>query len=329
MVETTLAYFSSNKCTQVMEDIRPPSPLLHLDLNNFDVPEAEKCRYVLTSPRSLQSCAKLGVKPVELLFKSLPEFMDEHKGMPLGSLRTLYDAHERERLRLLRLCREERNRLMDRGGGIGAAIKQVPSALETVLEQRSDDQSTASKTPKATNGAQQKALRDKSAGILNGRRSVSFSEINKSFIGGSGDQHSQTTISKFEGSRSNQARPQMGHYSTSTVSLGDLHHSQATERQMEQLTRDIQSKMSITVPSKDRKIAALMLVRREDELSRQQLSVWEERHRHEEQRHQEEQRLHTERLRKKELLRRIRRWQEDVEARRKRRMREEVVFIAP
>ncbi|XP_013377422.1 PREDICTED: coiled-coil domain-containing protein 177-like, partial [Chinchilla lanigera] len=46
---------------------REQSPLLHLDLFNFDCPEAEGSRYVLTSPRSLEACARCAVKPVELL----------------------------------------------------------------------------------------------------------------------------------------------------------------------------------------------------------------------------------------------------------------------
>lgn len=38
-----------------------------LDLLNFESDIAEGCEYVLTSPRSLQACAQLNIKPVELL----------------------------------------------------------------------------------------------------------------------------------------------------------------------------------------------------------------------------------------------------------------------
>ena len=38
-----------------------------LDLLNFEADIAEGCEYVLTSPRSLQACAELNIKPVELL----------------------------------------------------------------------------------------------------------------------------------------------------------------------------------------------------------------------------------------------------------------------
>ncbi|KAL2083276.1 hypothetical protein ACEWY4_021049 [Coilia grayii] len=295
-----------------MEDVRPPSPLLHLDLNNFDTPGADGCRYVLTSPRSLESCSKLGVKPVELLFKSLSEFIEENKDMPLEAVGTLHDAHEKERLRLLRLCRQERDRLIERGGGIGAALKQF-TVLETVVEHMMNEQSTDCKSRMTTTDGQE-GLGKKCVPTLARRRSVSFSETTTPLTG-CGD----CLVPKHE-ARLKSAQRQMGN---STISLGDLRHSQATEKELERLTRDIQSKLSITVPEKDRKIAALMLVRHEDEWSRQQLSLWEERQREEEQRREEERRLHSERLRRRELLRRIRRWQEDVEARRRRRVRQE------
>lgn len=293
-----------------MEDLRPPSPLLHLDLNNFDTPDAEGCRYVLTSPRSLESCSKLGIKPVDLLFKSLTEFMEEHKDMPLEGLTKLYDAHEKERVRLLRLCRQERERIIEEGKGIGASLKQFP-ALETVLEQMTDSQSTDSKS-RITTDAPPKKLEGKSVETSRRRRSVSFSETASVT---NGDHFLPRPA--YEG-RLLSARSQIG---SSNLSLGDLRHSPATEKQLERLTRDIQKKMKLTVPEKDRKIAALMLVKHEDEQSRQQLSVWEERHRRQEQEREEEMRLHGERLKRKQLLRSIRRWQEDLEVRRRLRER--------
>lgn len=295
-----------------MEDIRPPSPLLHLDLNNFDTPDAEGCRYVLTSPRSLESCSKLGIKPVDLLFKSLAEFAEENKDMPLEGLTKLYDAHEKERVRLLRLCREERERIIEGGKGIGASLKQFP-ALETVLEHLTDSQSTDSKSRNNTEALRK--LESKLAETSHRRRSVSFSETASSVA--NGDHFLQRPT--YDG-RLLSARSQIG---SSNLSLGDLRHSPATERQLERLTRDIQKKMKLTVPEKDRKIAALMLVKHEDEQSRQQLSVWEERQRRQEQEREEEMQHHCERLRRKELLRSIRRWQEDLEVRRRLRERQE------
>ncbi|VCW69937.1 unnamed protein product, partial [Gulo gulo] len=59
---------------------REQSPLLHLDLFNFDCPEAEGSRYVLTSPRSLEACARCAVKPVELLPRALADLVREAPG---------------------------------------------------------------------------------------------------------------------------------------------------------------------------------------------------------------------------------------------------------
>jgi len=42
-------------------------PIPVLDLDNFESDTADGCEYVLTSPRSLQACAKLKLKPVQLL----------------------------------------------------------------------------------------------------------------------------------------------------------------------------------------------------------------------------------------------------------------------
>ena len=54
-----------------------------LDLYNFDSHEAEGSKYVLTSPRSLEACSRLKIKPVELLQKSHGEFSQENSGKPL------------------------------------------------------------------------------------------------------------------------------------------------------------------------------------------------------------------------------------------------------
>jgi len=53
---------------------------LVLDLYNFDSPTAEGSKYVLTSPRSLEACSRLHIKPVQLLPKSLSDFAEENTG---------------------------------------------------------------------------------------------------------------------------------------------------------------------------------------------------------------------------------------------------------
>ncbi|XP_020615875.1 coiled-coil domain-containing protein 177-like isoform X2 [Orbicella faveolata] len=90
---------------------------LHLDLFNFEEPKAQHSRYVLTSPRSLEACGRFGIKPVELLHKSLEEFVEEFTSLydtdySHHAVREVFQEHERQRLRKLKLCREERERII-------------------------------------------------------------------------------------------------------------------------------------------------------------------------------------------------------------------------
>nr|XP_048271709.1 coiled-coil domain-containing protein 177 [Myodes glareolus] len=91
---------------------REQSPLLHLDLFNFACPEAEGSRYVLTSPRSLEACARCAVKPVELLPRALADLVREAPGRSMRVATGLYEAYEAERLAKLQQCRAERERIM-------------------------------------------------------------------------------------------------------------------------------------------------------------------------------------------------------------------------
>uniref|UniRef100_A0A3Q1GXA7 Coiled-coil domain containing 177 n=1 Tax=Acanthochromis polyacanthus TaxID=80966 RepID=A0A3Q1GXA7_9TELE len=88
------------------------SPKLHLDLYNFDSPAAEGSRYVLTSPRSLEACARCGVKPVELLPRPLTDFAREAPGRSMRVATGLFEVYERDRHSKLRQCREERERIV-------------------------------------------------------------------------------------------------------------------------------------------------------------------------------------------------------------------------
>ncbi|XP_073236549.1 uncharacterized protein [Porites lutea] len=90
---------------------------LHLDLYNFEEAAAQQSRYVLTSPRSLEACSRFGIKPVELLHKSFEEFVDEFKSLydtdySHRAVHEVFQEHERQRLRKLKLCRHERERIM-------------------------------------------------------------------------------------------------------------------------------------------------------------------------------------------------------------------------
>ncbi|XP_069624535.1 coiled-coil domain-containing protein 185 [Ranitomeya imitator] len=87
------------------------SPSLHLDLTNFE--DGGDSRYVLTSPHSLEACARLGVRPVDLLYKSYGEVREEKPGASSHEVREMYEAHEMERQRKKRQCQELRKSLME------------------------------------------------------------------------------------------------------------------------------------------------------------------------------------------------------------------------
>ena len=61
-----------------------------LDLFNFDCKEADESKYVLTSPRSLEACSRLKIKPVELLRKSPSEFSQEHAGKSIELIQACF-----------------------------------------------------------------------------------------------------------------------------------------------------------------------------------------------------------------------------------------------
>ncbi|XP_029962789.1 coiled-coil domain-containing protein 177 [Salarias fasciatus] len=121
----------------IMEERNSSSPVLRLDLDNFDSAAADRSRYVLTSPRSLESCARLGIKPVQLLIKSLNELIAERREVPFGVMGVMHESYERERLKLLRMCREERERIIQAEGD-----RQPGSAKASGLEVLSNTDQT-------------------------------------------------------------------------------------------------------------------------------------------------------------------------------------------
>ncbi|XP_035623163.2 coiled-coil domain-containing protein 177 isoform X2 [Oncorhynchus keta] len=112
---------SSQALNPLPQDLQPPSgdpeprepcPKLHLDLYNFDTPVAEGSRYVLTSPRSLEACARCGVKPVEILSRPLSDFAREAPGRSMRVATGMFEVYEKDRHAKLRACREERDRII-------------------------------------------------------------------------------------------------------------------------------------------------------------------------------------------------------------------------
>uniref|UniRef100_UPI00358FA292 coiled-coil domain-containing protein 177 n=1 Tax=Myxine glutinosa TaxID=7769 RepID=UPI00358FA292 len=113
------------------EDLDPSSPL-QLDLDNFTSPVAQNSRYVLTSPRSLEACARATVRPVDLLPRDGQDFAVRGSGSQ--AIRVAYEEHDRERLQKLQACREIRNRIVrDQGPSrwepVGEMTQKVMSPL--------------------------------------------------------------------------------------------------------------------------------------------------------------------------------------------------------
>ncbi len=94
------------------QNSQPEELKLHLDLYNFESPVAEGSRYVLTSPRSLEACARCGVKPVELLSRPLSDFAREAPGRSMRVATGMFEIYERDRHAKIRHCREERERII-------------------------------------------------------------------------------------------------------------------------------------------------------------------------------------------------------------------------
>lgn len=132
------------------------APKLHLDLYNFDSPAAEGSRYVLTSPRSLEACARCGVKPVELLPRPLSDFAREAPGRSMRVATGLFEVYEKERHAKLRQCREERERVVreekrrvlqanaNGGGGVTSSGATQPLASKAVTSSSGQEAGTSS-----------------------------------------------------------------------------------------------------------------------------------------------------------------------------------------
>lgn len=134
---------------------REPSPKLHLDLFNFDTPAAEGSRYVLTSPHSLEACARCGVKPVELLPRPLADFAREAPGRSMRVATGLFEVYERDRHAKLRQCREERERIVreEKRRILQAAVNSGSAASPPAVEQQHKASSGSTKSVSVTSSS--------------------------------------------------------------------------------------------------------------------------------------------------------------------------------
>lgn len=265
------------------EKTREESPMLHLDLYNFDCPEAEGSRYVLTSPRSLEACARSAVKPVELLPQPLSELIKEAPGRSMRVAAGLYEAYEMDRQRKLQQCREERERI----------IREEKRRLFTPVLTGSLPSSPASRTAfKSTlpDGSCPPAGKPKTAGgppppPLSGpktKKSHSLDSLQKRREGfstkTSSDSGASSSYSGDSGrDKWTQRVPRTKNVATMTslvgrsFSLSDLSHSPQTTQKVERIVKEVKQKKGFKeVSDRDRKIAALMIAKHQEE------SLWKE-----------------------------------------------------
>ncbi|MEQ2185397.1 hypothetical protein GOODEAATRI_017778 [Goodea atripinnis] len=281
------------------------SPKLHLDLYNFDSPEAEGSRYVLTSPRSLEACARCGVKPVELLPRPLADFVREAPGRSMRVATGLFEVYEKDRHGKLRHCREERERI-------------VREEKRRILQATVNSSTSSSSVDKVTSGISappksgtvtSSSVLDSSNTPLNGVTRGLFSQHNGhlGFYSKAREKsHSLESLQRrmdpvccststttttttttctssesgasssysWDGARDHWAKMSSPRARTMatfnslmgrSLSLGDLSHSPQTTQKVERIVKEVKRRGLKAVSERDRKIAALMLARYQEE----------------------------------------------------------------
>nr|DBA14239.1 TPA: hypothetical protein GDO54_005237 [Pyxicephalus adspersus] len=318
---------------------REHSPMLHLDLYNFECPEAEGSRYVLTSPRSLEACARCMVKPVELLSRSLSDLVREAPGRSMRVATGLCEVYEIERQRKLKMCREERERIIRQekrrilplvmSSGLGSpSSSKAPSRAEPaapVVSKRYDSPpqtgTQRSNTPLSDSG-RSKSLpskgtqkskpppsknpnvpvsKTKKCSTTQSKeyhgnddsvtkvptkksKSQSLDSLQKMRDGSSGRTSSESITSSFSGDslrgRTTQFIPKsrtldaVNSLLGRSFSLGDLSHSPQTTKKVEKMVKEVKKKGIQELPSRDKKIAAIMIARHEEENIRNEQRYW-------------------------------------------------------
>jgi hypothetical protein len=119
----------------------------NLQLDNFLLPTAvpEGCHFVLTSPRSLQACEKVGVQPVDLLPSSLSDYCAAFPDLPREGVISIFREEETGREEMLARCREVRREIIredkEEGDGMTENMKDMDrsrktSCLSPIVEQK-------------------------------------------------------------------------------------------------------------------------------------------------------------------------------------------------
>ncbi|XP_066451273.1 coiled-coil domain-containing protein 185 [Eleutherodactylus coqui] len=221
------------------------SPSLHLDLTNFE--NGGDSRYVLTSPRSLEACSRLGVRPVDLLYKSYGEVREENPGASSQEVSERYEAHEMERLRKVRQCRELRKKLLH-----SDCNHRRSRSFDAHL-----NHGRTSQNPRY-------------------HRDNTTSPNNWDYLDVTASPNRATSPNRW-GLHNTVASPShWGHTINDRRGEGEMQRSRShgtlvdPKVQIHHLTREVEKEIKVSVPNRDKKIAALMLLKhQEEEMSKQ------------------------------------------------------------
>lgn len=265
-------------CTFAMGELNCTSSVLRWDLPPS---EGEGGR----QPRSVLTCARLGIRPVQLLIKSLNERLAERNVLPFESVRLMHESYEKERRRLLQTRQGERRRITEAAGDRLQCNDGQVSRPEAIRDYKRDRRTTGP---------------------------VQYADL---------------CIKGGPASRSCSAADHPGRTRGCSFGLGDLKYPKAIEMKVERLTKDINEEMCVSLSERDRKIAALMLLKHQEEQDSLKVSQKQEQERQEAHRKEEAQRVQEDKERLKKLKKNMQRWQEELEARRRMRQQWEAETI--
>ncbi|XP_017268390.1 coiled-coil domain-containing protein 177 [Kryptolebias marmoratus] len=270
-----------------MGELRSGLPAFRLDQKNSESAGTERSSSTGQIPQ--ESCPLPGIKPVQLLIKSLNELIAERRDVPFEAMRVMHESYEKERSKALKTGHSREQERIISASASRWPRSNVLSSLEVLHETKVKEPSSDSQTPEPIPYADL-CIRGK----LACRSRCSAAERRDP---------ERSTISSFN--------------------LGDLRYSPATEMKLLRLTAEIKRKTCITVSERDRKIAALMLANHEEEQDRLELSRQEEQKQQEVRRQEEARQAQAEKERRRKLRQNMKRWHKELEARSRLRQRQE------
>ncbi|XP_007891375.1 coiled-coil domain-containing protein 177 isoform X2 [Callorhinchus milii] len=254
-----------------ISNARDESPLFHLDLENFDTAEAEGSRYVLTSPRSLEACARCRVRPVELLHRSVNEFAKEAPARSMYVAAGLYEMYEKERRGKLRQCREEREKIIrdERRGRKACHLVRnslpcspAPGAKKPAGEvELSRCKSHSLESLKKKKEVHPTTTSNTNTTIM----ASSDSGASSSFSGDTWRDHKARWLKSSPRGKMVAAAAGAHLVMSKSFSLGDLSHSPQTIQKVARIVNEVKLRSHAEVTERDRKIAALMLAKHQGE----------------------------------------------------------------